>query len=83
MLPEPVHETTQIPAAELATIEGESTGAVKLEGFSLHAGVVAQAHERDKLERLVRDITRIAISEKRLGQAGRDKRDDHPAIAKP
>ncbi|MCP4270645.1 MAG: IS91 family transposase [Gammaproteobacteria bacterium] len=35
-------------------------------GFSLHAGVVAQASERDKLERLCRYITRPAISEKRM-----------------
>jgi len=35
-------------------------------GFSLHAGVVAQAHERDKLERLCRYITRPAIAERRL-----------------
>jgi hypothetical protein len=32
----------------------------------LHAGAVAQAHERDKLERLCRHITRPAIAEKRL-----------------
>ena len=35
-------------------------------GFSLHAGVAAQAHERDKLERLCRYITRPAIAERRL-----------------
>jgi len=35
-------------------------------GFSLHAGVAAQAWERDKLERLCRYISRPAISEKRL-----------------
>ncbi len=35
-------------------------------GFSLHAGVVAQAWERDKLERLCRYISRPALSEKRL-----------------
>jgi hypothetical protein len=35
-------------------------------GFSLHAGVAAQAWERDKLERLCRYITRSAVSEKRL-----------------
>jgi len=35
-------------------------------GFSLHAGVVAKAHERKKLERLCRYISRPAVSEKRL-----------------
>ncbi|MFT5453333.1 MAG: hypothetical protein ACI9N9_002839, partial [Enterobacterales bacterium] len=35
-------------------------------GFSLHAGVAAQASEPDKLERLCRYISRPAVSEKRL-----------------
>jgi hypothetical protein len=35
-------------------------------GFSLHAGVAAQAHERDKLERLCRYIARPAIAERWL-----------------
>lgn len=35
-------------------------------GFSLHAGVAAKAHERKKLERLCRYISRLAVSEKRL-----------------
>ena len=35
-------------------------------GFSLHAGVIAEAHQRDKLERLCRYISRPAVSEKRL-----------------
>lgn len=35
-------------------------------GFSLHAGVAAEAHESHKLERLCRYIARPAISEKRL-----------------
>ena len=38
----------------------------KESGFSLHAGVAAQAWERSKLERLCRYITRPAVSEKRL-----------------
>ena len=38
----------------------------KESGFSLHAGVAAQAWERQKLERLVRYITRPSVSEKRL-----------------
>jgi len=35
-------------------------------GFSLHAGVAAQAWERGKLERLCRYLSRPAVSEKRL-----------------
>jgi len=35
-------------------------------GFSLHAGVAAKAHDRQKLERLSRYIARPAVSEKRL-----------------
>ena len=38
----------------------------KLAGFSLHAGVAAKAHQRDKLERLCRYIARPAVSQKRL-----------------
>ena len=37
----------------------------KVAGFSLHAGVAAKGHERKKLERLYRYISRPAISEKR------------------
>ena len=37
-----------------------------MDGFSLHAGVATQAHERDKLERVCRYITRPAVSERRL-----------------
>ena len=37
-----------------------------MDGFSLHAGVVAKAHERKKLERLCRYIARPPVSEKRL-----------------
>ena len=38
----------------------------KVADFSLHAGVAAKAHERKKLERLCRYISRPAVSEKRL-----------------
>ena len=38
----------------------------KVAGFSLHAGVAAKAHERKKLERLCRYISRPAVAEKRL-----------------
>jgi hypothetical protein len=41
----------------------------KASGFSLHAGVAAEAWERDKLERLCRYITRPPVAEKRLSLA--------------
>jgi Putative transposase len=41
-------------------------GVAKVAGFSLHAGVMAEAYQRDKLERLCRYIARPAVSEKRL-----------------
>jgi hypothetical protein len=43
-----------------------TNGLGKVTGFSLHAGVAAKAHQRDKLERLCRYIARPAVSEKRL-----------------
>ncbi len=50
---------------------GGSDRVAKEAGFSLHAGVSAEAHQRDKLDRpggapLCRYITRPAVSEKRL-----------------
>jgi hypothetical protein len=38
----------------------------KVAGFSLNAGVAAKAHERQKLERLCRYVSRPAVSEQRL-----------------
>ena len=44
-----------------------SSGLVaKNSGFSLHAGVNTDSHERDKLEKICRYIARPAISEERL-----------------
>ena len=45
--------------------------AVKVNGFSLHAGVVCQANQCKKLERLCRYTSRGALSEARLS---RDKK---------
>ena len=42
-------------------------------GFSLHASVATKAHQREKLERLCRYITRPAISEKRLSLTSNGK----------
>ena len=44
----------------------DSCAVAKAAGFSLHAGVTSEAHEREKLERLCRYITRPAISTERL-----------------
>ena len=41
----------------------------KQSGFSLHAGVACKSHQRKKLERLCRYITRPAIAERRLSLA--------------
>jgi len=38
----------------------------KANGFSLHAGVAAKAHQRHKLERLYRYIARPAVATDRL-----------------
>ena len=48
------------------TLEENSARIAKASGFSLHAGVAAAAHERQKLERLCRYIARPAIAEQRL-----------------
>jgi len=55
--------TLQTIPADNGSPEGD---AGKVGGFSLHAGVAAEAHESQKLERLCRYIARPAISEKRL-----------------
>ncbi|GBL05943.1 ISCR1 [Glaciecola sp. KUL10] len=45
---------------------GEYGQVANISGFSLHAGVFANADEPKKLERLCRYISRLAISEQRL-----------------
>jgi hypothetical protein len=55
--------TLQTLPGNASPLEGE---AGMVGGFSLHAGVAAEAHESHKLEKLCRYITRPAISEKRL-----------------
>ncbi len=42
----------------------------KQAGFSLHAGVMAEPHQGEMLERLCRYISRPAVSEKRLALTG-------------
>lgn len=60
-----------LPACDPEDQFGNSPGNVA--GFSLHAGVAAKAHEREKLERLCRYIARPAVSEKRLSLTARGK----------
>jgi hypothetical protein len=47
---------------QVEELPGEVLG--KVSGFSLHAGVSCKAHQRDKLERLCRYISRPAVSAK-------------------
>ena len=72
-LPRPAHAPHHIPEARftLQTLpdcadDPLTPRAGNVAGFSLHAGVAARAHERDKLERLCRYIARPAVSTKRL-----------------
>jgi len=44
----------------------DNSRVAKLNGFSLHAGVAARAHQRRKVEQLCRYIARPAVSEQRL-----------------
>jgi hypothetical protein len=53
-----------LPAA--GSLEEANARVASVAGFSLHAGVAAARHERRKLERLCRYITRPAIAEPRL-----------------
>ena len=55
--------TLQTLPGDAGPLEG---GAGQVGGFSLNAGVAAEAHERHKLEKLCRYIPCPAISEKRL-----------------
>jgi hypothetical protein len=56
-----------------ASNEGEYGQLANTSGFSLHAGVFANADEPDKLERLCRYISRPAISEQRLSMTDHGK----------
>jgi len=49
-----------------ATTDTNDGNLARAASFSLHAGVACEAHEREKLERLCRYITRPAVSTERL-----------------
>ena len=53
--------------------EGNYSQLSKTVGFSLHAGVFADSHQTDKLEKLCRYAARPAISEQRLSQTDSGK----------
>jgi len=53
--------------------DGEYGQLANTSGFSLHAGVSANADEPEKLERLCRYISRPAISEQRLSMTDHGK----------
>lgn len=57
--------TLQIIPPQLETAP-DNARVAKPNGFSLHAGVAARAHQRKKVERLWRYIARPAVSEQRL-----------------
>ena len=56
-----------------ASNDGEYGQLANTSGFSLHAGVFANAYEPEKLERLCRYISRPAISEQRLSMTAHGK----------
>jgi hypothetical protein len=56
-----------------ASNEGEYGQLANTSGFSLHAGVFANADEPDKLERLCGNISRPAISKQCLTMTGHGK----------
>ena len=65
----------------------DSSSVAKAAGFSLHAAVASEAHEREKLERLCRYITRPAVSTERLSLTAQENiryrlvAPAHPALA--
>jgi len=55
-----------IPAREEAEQQGDGRCAANAGGFSLHAGADVQPHQREKLERLCRYVSRPPIAVERL-----------------
>lgn len=59
--------------APLESADSTDERVAKVEGFSLHAGVSCEAHQRDKRERLCRYIARPAVSVQRLSLSSHGK----------
>jgi len=55
-----------VPAREEAEQQGDQRSAANAGGFSLHAGLDIQPHQREKLERLCRYVSRPPIAVERL-----------------
>ena len=58
--------TLQLLPASPPTEEGDPSGAVRAAGFSWHASVAIAPHQRGKLERLCRYISRPPVATERL-----------------
>lgn len=58
--------TLQTVPPRLQGPEGDPNGAVRAGGFSLHAGVDVAPHEREKLERLCRYVSRPPVAVDRM-----------------
>jgi len=64
-----------VPArAEEAEQQGEHRSAANAGGFSLHAGLDIEPHQRAKLERLCRHVSRPPMAEGRLGLSASGRR---------
>jgi hypothetical protein len=65
--------TLQTVAPRLQGPEGEPNGAARAGGFSLHAGLGIASHQREKLERLSRYVSRppVAGTQHKAGYANR------------
>jgi hypothetical protein len=59
-------DLVEVPKGEYK--EFEENGGLKLEGFSLHAGVSTLPHQTEKLERLIRYVARGPIATERLSE---------------
>ncbi len=60
------HKAFTLQTVPAVASADDNISVAKPAGFSLHAGVARVAHEREKLERLCRNITRSAVSTERL-----------------
>ena len=55
-----------LPASEAQRQQGDQRGAACAGGFSLHAGIDIEPHQRARLERLCRYVSRPPVAEERL-----------------
>jgi hypothetical protein len=58
--------TLQTVAPRPQGLEAEPNGAARVGGFSLHAGVGIVSNQRERLERLCRDVSRPPVASERL-----------------